>query len=146
MTLPDRKSDALRQLPRNRFAGAQGDQFLAAEAQCFWHGPFPAQQRERVLVARQAVEVRAEMAREAFELVERAGLLERRGVELDRGVRAVDAGTAAVRLLGDARVRRTVAAEKKFWVARGCRIHQRFPVLLPLEYRQAVVMRTDAAE
>src|SRR5436190_905768 len=88
----DRKSHDSGQLPRNRLAGAQGNQFFAAEAQGLRHGPFLAQQRDGVLVAWQAVEVGAEVAREALELVERAGLLERRGVELDRGMRAVDAG------------------------------------------------------
>ena len=51
--------------------------------------------RDRAVVARQAVELGAEVAREALQLVERAGFLERLGVELDRGVRGVDAGAAA---------------------------------------------------
>jgi hypothetical protein len=66
-----------------------------------------------VPIARQAVEVRPAEARERFEPVERAGLFERLRVELDAGVRGVDAGTAAVGLLGVARVRCAVGAEEE---------------------------------
>src|SRR6185503_20961521 len=90
-------------------------------------------------------EARAELGSEALQLVERAGFLEGRGVELDRRVRRVDPRAAARRFLLLARMWRAVGAEEEFRVAGGRGLDQRLAVLLALQHRQAVVMRTDAA-
>ena len=52
-------------------------------------------------------------AREALELVERPGLLEGLRVELDRGVRGIDPGVPAKRLLVGARVRGALSVPRK---------------------------------
>jgi hypothetical protein len=57
---------------------------VVAEGQRLGQRPGPALQRDGAGVARQAVEVRAVEAGEGFEPVERAGLLEGLGVQLDR--------------------------------------------------------------
>ena len=58
-------------------------------------------------------------AGEGFELVERAQLIEHRGVHLDGGVRAEHTGAAAGGLLGVLWMRRAVGAEEEVAVAAG---------------------------
>src|SRR5262249_56391556 len=107
-----RRPDALDELPGNRFAGAQRNQLIRAERQALRRAPLLPGEGDALLVRRQAVEARAELGSEGFQLVERAGFLEGGGVELDRGMRRVDAGAAAGRLLVLARMRRAVGAEE----------------------------------
>src|SRR5205823_1750743 len=82
-------------LPAHRFAGAQGHERIAAEYILARHSPIFAHERDRIRIARQAVEVRAEMACEAFEPVERAGVLESLCVEGHRERGGIAAGAAA---------------------------------------------------
>src|SRR5258708_5343630 len=78
--------------PADGLAGTQRHHGLIAE--CVRRGHFPCTALERHLrrVARQSVEVRAVMAREGLQAVERVRRLERLGVELERRVRGIDAG------------------------------------------------------
>ena len=69
------------------------------------------------VVARQAVEVRAEFRGEGLQPRQHAGLLEGLGIQLDAGMGGVDAGAAAGVLLGVARVRRAVGAEEEARIA-----------------------------
>src|SRR5439155_21566010 len=140
-----RRSDALSELPGEGLAGAQRDQLVGAELERERHAPLLALERDRVAVERQPVELRAEYAGEAFELVERPGLLERAGVKLDRRVRGVDTGAAAIVLLCRARVRRAVRAEEELRIARYRGFDQRLAVCLALEQRQAIVVWADPA-
>ncbi|MND00237.1 hypothetical protein D3C83_187790 [compost metagenome] len=57
----------------------------------------------------------------------------------------VDAGASAIGLLGVARVRCAVRAQKELRIAAHCRFDQRLAMRLALEYRQAVVMGAHAA-
>ena len=92
---------------------AQRLELRLAEGQHLGHGPVLAPQRHRAGVARQAVEVGAVEAGEAFEPVERAGGVEGLGVELERVQRGVAAGAAAGVLLQRRGVRRAVGAEEE---------------------------------
>ena len=94
----------------------------------------------------QAVPVRAVEAGERFQPVERAGLLESFGVQFQRGVGGVAAGAAAGSFFGHLRVRRRIGAEEEFRAAGNGRGDQRLAVRLALEDRQAVPVRTDAAQ
>ena len=96
-------------------------------------------------VRRQAVEGRAGAARELLEPVERAGRLERLGVELERAERGVAAGAAAGVLLQRGGMRRAVGAEEEAAAARGRGGDEGATMLLALEHRQAVVVRPQAA-
>ena len=84
-------------------------------------------------------------AGEGFETIEGTRLFEGFRVELDRRVRGIDAGAAAVGLLRVTRMRRAVGAEEEFRAAAGGSRHQRSAVLLALEDRQAVMVRPDPA-
>ena len=81
-----------------------------------------------VVVRRQAVEGRAGAARELLEPVERAGRLERLGVQLERAERGVAAGAAARVLLQRGRMRRAVGAEEEAPASRRRRGDERAPV------------------
>ena len=61
-------------------------------------------------------------------------------------MRVEAAGATAVGLLRVPCVRRAVGAEEELRVARNRRLDQRFAVLFALQYRQAVVVRPDAAQ
>src|SRR6185437_16893963 len=98
------------------------------------HLPGLAHQRDGAFVLRQAIERRAEPRGEVLEALERAGLLERAGVELERGVRRVHAGTAAGALLVAARMRRAVGAEEELRITRRGGLDQRLAVLFALEH------------
>ena len=67
------------------------------------------------------------------------------GIELDRGVGRVNAGATASGLLGVARMRRAVGAEKELGVTADRGVDQRLTVLLALEHRHAEVMGPHAA-
>ena len=110
------------------------------------HAPGFALERDARPVARQAVEIRAEKAGEAFELVERARRVERLGVEFHGGMRGVDAGMSATALLVAARMRRAVGAEKKFRIA-GCRgFDERLAVQFALDDRQAAALPAPGSQ
>ena len=82
---------------------------------------------------------------ERLQPVERRGLLEDLGVELDGSMRGINTRAAASGLFGVTRVRRAVGAEKKLRVAAcGCG-NQRAAVRLALQQRQAVMVRPQAA-
>jgi hypothetical protein len=85
-------------------------------------------------------------AGEAFQLVERAGGVERLGVQLHRRVAGVAARAAGGVLLQVRRMRRAVGAQEEPRVARRGGFDQRQAVRLALEHRQAVVVRPDAAQ
>src|SRR5579864_3741823 len=84
-----------RDAPAQRLPRAQRHDAVGAERTFVRHLPGLAAQRQRAAVAPNAVEVRAMQAREAFELVERTGRLERLRIELERRRRRVAAGAAA---------------------------------------------------
>src|SRR5712692_6999333 len=100
------------ELPGNRFAGTQRHERVTTERDGFRHGPFLPHQRDAAAIARQVVELRAVQRGEALEPVERVRLLERDSVQLEGGVRGVDARAAAGGFLRVARVRRAVGAEE----------------------------------
>ena len=79
--------------------GAQGHQLVAPEGITLGHGPRFLHQLDPARVARQAIEIRAEIRRKAFEPRERARGVEHLGVQLDGGVRGEDACAAARMLL-----------------------------------------------
>src|SRR5437763_982814 len=60
-------------------------------------------------------------------------------------MRRIDAGTATGRLFNAARMGRAVGAEKEFGISAGRSVEQRLAVLLPLQNRQAIMMRANAA-
>src|SRR5690606_3515506 len=82
---------------------------------------------------------------ERLQPIEPTRLLERFGIELERRMRGEDACAAAGIFLRMSCMRRAVGAEEEARiVARGC-LDERFTLPLPLQDRQAVVMRTNAA-
>src|SRR5208282_4012395 len=133
----------LQKAPGNATAGAQRHQHVVMERQLLWHLPCLLDQRDTVLIDRQAIELGAKYAREVFELVERAGRGEYLGIQLDAGMRGINARAAARGLFRAARMRRAVGTKKKFRVAAGCRDNQRATVFLALQQRQAKMMRPD---
>src|SRR3989338_7621304 len=102
--------------PRNRFTGTQRHQAVFSKCEALLNLPAFLAQRDLAGVARQAVEVRAVKAGKPFQPVQRAKLFKGFGVQLEGGVRGVDAGAAAGGFLGVLRVRRAVGAEEKFRV------------------------------
>ena len=95
------------------------------------------------LVERQAIKARPVLAGEGLEPLERAFLLEHRQIAFQREGRIEDAGAAAGRFLGLARMRRAVGAEEVPGRARCRGAAQRQPMPLALGDRQAVGMRAD---
>ena len=91
------------------------------------------------------VERRAVAAGETFEPVERAGRIEGGRVQRQRVRRAVAAGAGAGVLLEGARMWRAVGAEEEPRVAAGGGGDERLAMRLPLEHRQAVPVRAQAA-
>ena len=81
-------------------------------------------------VARQPVEIRAELAGECLQSLQRAGCFERLRVQLDGRMRGEDAGAAAGRFLGVPRVRRAVGAEEEARIAARRGVEQRLAVVL----------------
>ncbi|CAM2144453.1 hypothetical protein PT2222_160049 [Paraburkholderia tropica] len=140
-----RRTSNSNQLPADRLAAAQRHDGHVAGQHFGGQRPLFAAQRDLLGAARQAVEVRTEEAREAFELVERARVVERFGVELERVQRRVATRAAAGVFLQALRVRRAVGAEEEARVARRGRLDQRHAMRLALEDRQTVIVRTDAA-
>ena len=96
-------------------------------------------------IARQTVEIRSALGRERLQALQCAGLLERFRVQLDGGVRRENSRAAAGRLLRVPRVRRAVGAEEETSIVARRRFDQRAAIVLALEHRQTVVVRTDAA-
>ena len=90
---------------------------------------------------RQPVEIGPETAREAFEVIERAGVLERFGIhrECDRG--GVAAGTSTGIFLEVLRVRCRVRAQEEARITGSGGLEQRLPVRFALEDRQAEIVR-----
>ena len=84
-------------------------------------------------------------AGERLKSVEGIGLLKSFGVQFDRRMRRIDAGTAAGGFLRLAQVGSAVSAEKKFGVSTGGGRDQRLPMHFTLQQWQAVVMRPQAA-
>ena len=84
-------------------------------------------------------------ARERLEPVEPPDLVERLGIKFDTRVRRIDPGAAAGRLLRAASVRRAIRAQEELRAAAGRGGEQRLAVQFALQYRQAVVVRADAA-
>src|SRR5450631_2016705 len=103
----------------HQLAGTPAHQPLDAEREVRWRCPGLLSEADRALVARQAVEIRAEVAGEALQPVEPPDGLEGLRVQFERRVRRVDAGAAAGSLLGAARVRRAVGAEEELCDAGG---------------------------
>src|SRR4051794_17945468 len=85
--------------PVERLAGAQRLQLGVAEGKRLRQGPGDLSERHLRPVRRQAVERRPGQAGELLEAIERAGRLERLGIELERAQRGVAAGAAAGMLL-----------------------------------------------
>ena len=81
-----------------RRSPAQRDHDLFAERQAGRDVPLRAHQRDLIRIARQAIEIRTEMAGEGFQLVQRLALLEGFGIQLDGRERGVAAGALAASL------------------------------------------------
>src|SRR3569832_776510 len=96
-------------------------------------------------MAWQAVEICPMETGEGFQTIERTGILERLGIQLDRGMRRIDARATACGLLGANRMRCGIGAEKEFRVARDGRRNQCLAMLFALQYRQAIHVWADAA-
>ena len=100
--------------------------------QLLWNLPCLLDQHNAVLIDRQAIELGAEYAREVFEFAERVSGSKRFGIQLDAGMRCVNARAAARILFRAARMRRAVGTEKEFRVAAGRRRDQCTAVILAL--------------
>src|SRR2546421_7083579 len=118
---------------------------MLAERQFLRHCPWLMAQGNALLIARQAIKIRAVKTGECFQSIERAGLLEYFRVKLDGRVRRIAAGAAATRFLAVPRVRRAVAAEKESGIARRGGSHQRDAMLLPFQDRKAIIVGPHAA-
>src|SRR5688500_5071212 len=101
-----------RKAPGDAFARPERHEAVLTERQLLWNLRFLLFQSDSLRVYRQAIVLRAEAARESLEPIERAGLIEGLCIELDTGVRRVDARAPATRLLGVTRVGRAVGAQK----------------------------------
>ena len=80
--------------------GTKRNQRLVAEAHFGRHAPRHARERDRVSVARQAIEGRAVAGSKRFQSIQRIVGSEHFGIELDRRMRRVHPGTAACAFLG----------------------------------------------
>src|SRR5690606_24266724 len=135
----------LDQAPCDRFARTEGHDLLLTERVGGRGRPCFAHERDLARIARQPVEVRTPFRCERLQPIEPTRLLERFGIELERRMRGEDACAAAGIFLRMSCMRRAVGAEEEARiVARGC-LDERFTIPLPLQDRQAVVMRTNAA-
>jgi hypothetical protein len=102
-------------------------------------------QRDPASVARQAVEIGAEMRHERLQPVERASR-SKTSASIGHGVGGGEAaGAAAGAFLGGVGMGGAVGAQEEARIARGGGLQQRLPVGLALGDGQAVVMRPDAA-
>src|SRR6202007_1444049 len=115
----------LDEAPANRLTAAQRHNRRIADRQFSRQRPFFAAQRDLLFAARQTIEIRAEEAGEAFELVQRACFVERFRVELERMQRRVAPRAAARVLLQTLRMRCAIRAEEEARIARGRRLDQR---------------------
>ena len=103
-----------REPPGERLAAAQRLELGLAERQRLGQGPGLASQRDRAVVARQAVEVGAVEAGEALEPVERAGRVEGLGVQLERAAARCSSRRSRVACSFSVRgMRRAVGAEEE---------------------------------
>src|SRR6185437_2928778 len=131
--------------PCDPFAGSQRhDRFLAERIA---RGDLPGllDEGDPFFVARQVIEIRAEVGRKALQSSQGADGFEDFRIQLDGRGRGEHAGAAASRFLRAARVRRAVCAEKEAGIAAGDDLQKRAPVRFRLEHRQAIVMRADPA-
>src|SRR5690606_13205055 len=96
-------------------------------------------------VSRQAVEVRAALGGERLQPIQAAGGFKRFGVQLDGCMRREHTSATTGVLFGMTRMRSAVRAQEESRIVTGGRVHQRLPVVLALEHRQAIVVRTNAA-
>ena len=98
------------------------------------NGPRLARERDRIAVARQAVEIGAMKARESLQFVERSRHFESLGVKLECRVRGIAAGAAASALLGIPGMRRRVGAQENLGLplvaafTSACRCDSRFKI------------------
>src|SRR6185437_8971998 len=130
--------------PCNPFAGAQRhDRFLAERIA---RGDLPGlfDERDPFFIARQVVEVRAEVRCKALQSLQSAHAFEGLRVQLDGGGRGEHTGASTSRFLRAARVWRAVRAEEESRIAAGDDLRERAPVSFRLEHGQAVVMRADS--
>ena len=117
------------------FAGSQRYDELLAERQAGRDLPLLAYQRDLVGIARQAIEIRTEVAGKGFQLDQRLTLLEGFGVQLDGGMGGVAAGTAASGFLGMLGMGRRVGTQEELRVAAGGSVQQGFLMQVALEHR-----------
>src|ERR1044072_517804 len=101
-------SAALSDSPTQRCARAEWCHRRCAEFERLRHDGNFALQRDRVIVAREAVKSRAVNARKSLESVERSSVLERFGVERHCDWRRIAAGAPARGFLGTGCVRRRI--------------------------------------
>jgi putative FmdB family regulatory protein len=93
------------------------------------------------VVARQAEKIRAIPPGESIQPLQRSGRLESFRVQLHRRMGGIATRAAAGCFLGVARMGRAVSTEKKAGIAADGGIQQGLAMRLPLEDRQAVIMR-----
>src|ERR1700722_9292350 len=127
------------------FAGAQRPEFLFAIGEALGNLPGAFDEPDALLVPRQAVKIRPEFRGKTFQARQGAGGCEDLRVQFDARVAGKNPGAAAGAFLRRARVWCTVCAEEEFGIAAGRGADERAAILLRLQDRQAVVMRTDAA-
>ena len=82
---------------------------------------------------------------EALELVERAHAIEGLGIHLDRGMRGVATGATSGMLLQVRGMRCAICAQEELGTATRSCLQQRLAMLLALQNRQAVIVRTNAS-
>ncbi len=118
---------------------------VVGECQLCGHGPALFPEFDLLRVTRQSVEIGAEFAGKALQALQVPGEFEGLSIQFDCRMRGEHAGAAAGILLGVARMRSAVGAEKVARVAAGRRGQQRLPVGFRLQDGQAIQVRPDAA-
>jgi hypothetical protein len=135
---------SLGELPCDRLVRAERHDGLITSPNQVGNVPCATFEHDVVCIAREAVEIRTMKAGEALQSIQRMGLLERLGIQLDGRMRGVDAGTAALGFLRIPAVRRAVGAKEKFRASTRCRIQQCLAMLFAFQDRQAVMMWAQA--